>query len=334
MPITFGAVGDIISVCLLVKDLVEALDKARGSQAEYQSLTRELWILDRVLLEVDLLARTHEGGKTPELNALCQTARKAVDRCKDLVNNFMVRLKKYQSSFDGSFGSTANAFKTTALKVRWRMGEKDEIEKFRVDIAATTASLQMLLVTASVNLTTIYGDKVNSRISDIHSKSEAHRTKADANFASLLDRLEETNRLITSGNSISSKIADAVRLDWLRQLGSELKGFMRRIMAMNIATYHAVLSIQSALPSYRERGLIEEPFILEDPIGRVAPVHLQFVTSWDAFNAVLEIRFRNLQGHTKVQKQQYVLQEKATKRDIKQEKNWEGAFLPGQRIEM
>lgn len=96
MPITFGSVGDIISVCLLVKDLVDALDKARGSKAEYQSLTRELRILDRVLLEVHLLARTHGGGNTPELEALCETARKAVDRCKDLVSNFLVKLKKYQ----------------------------------------------------------------------------------------------------------------------------------------------------------------------------------------------------------------------------------------------
>ena len=42
MPVTFGAVGDIISVCLLLKDLVEMLDQARGSKAEYQSVIREL----------------------------------------------------------------------------------------------------------------------------------------------------------------------------------------------------------------------------------------------------------------------------------------------------
>jgi len=41
MPITFGSVGDIISVCLLVKD-VEALEKARRCKAEYQAVIREL----------------------------------------------------------------------------------------------------------------------------------------------------------------------------------------------------------------------------------------------------------------------------------------------------
>ncbi|KAH7395284.1 hypothetical protein DE146DRAFT_721709 [Phaeosphaeria sp. MPI-PUGE-AT-0046c] len=249
MPITFGSVGDIISVCLLVKDLVDALDKARGSKAEYRSLIRELWILDRSLLEIDLLARTHGGGATPELEALCETARKAVIRCREL---------QHESNLD----------------------------------------------------------------------------KQDGKLQSINERLEDTNRLIASGNSVTAKLADALRLDWLRQLGTELKGYMRRIITMNIATYHAVLSIQSALPGRLERGLIEEPFILEDAIGRIAPVHLQFVTSWDAFHAVLEIRFREMQGFKKVMQKQYGLQDKASKRDIEASRPWQRAFLPGQRIEM
>jgi hypothetical protein len=80
MPITFGAVGDIISVCLLVKDLVGALDKARGSKAEYQSVIRELQILERITLEIDLLTRCHGDGATPELRSLCETSKQATTR--------------------------------------------------------------------------------------------------------------------------------------------------------------------------------------------------------------------------------------------------------------
>jgi hypothetical protein len=36
------------------------------------------------------------------------------------------------------------------MAVRWRVGEKDALEQFRVEIAGTSSSLQMLLVTASV----------------------------------------------------------------------------------------------------------------------------------------------------------------------------------------
>lgn len=152
MPVTFGSVGDIIAVCLLVKDLVAALDNARGSKAEYQSLKRELHILERVLLEIELFCQAHGGGGTPELDALCVTAKAAVDRCKELVRDFLDRIKKYDSRFreNSVSGTSSNIFKESALKVRWRAIEGDAVQKFRVEIAGTSSSLQMLLATASV----------------------------------------------------------------------------------------------------------------------------------------------------------------------------------------
>jgi hypothetical protein len=180
----------------------------------------------------------------------------------------------------------------------------------------------------------INGRNIRDQMTTATQQNESNLNKQDAILKSINDRLENANLLITAGNSVTAKLTDALRLDWLRKLGTELKGYMHRIIAMNIATYHAVISIQSALPGRLERGLIEEPFILEDAIGRIAPVHLQFVTSWDAFNAVLQIRFREMQGFEKVKQKQYGLQDKASKRDIEDSRPWQRAFLPGQRIEM
>ena len=73
---------------------------------------------------------------------------------------------------------------------------------------------------------------------------------------------------------------------------------MRSAMMVNFATYRAVIRLQNTLPSHLDRSLIEDPMILEDPIGRIAPVHLQFITSWDAFHSVLEIRFQNMPGYS------------------------------------
>jgi hypothetical protein len=73
MPITFGSVGDIISICLIIKDLVAALDESSGSSKEFQEVRRELWALERALLEVELLSRT--STSTARLNALYATAR-------------------------------------------------------------------------------------------------------------------------------------------------------------------------------------------------------------------------------------------------------------------
>lgn len=59
----------------------------------------------------------------------------------------------------------------------------------------------------------------------------------------------------------------------------------------------------------------EVPFILEDGIGGIAPVHIQFVDSWEAFDSV---RFRGMQGHNMVQERAYVLRESGTRREIDQ----------------
>jgi hypothetical protein len=148
MSITFGAVGDIISVCLLVKDLVAALDKARGSKAEYQSAIRELWILDRALLEIDLFSRVHGNGATPQLQSLYVTAERAVIRCKALVSAFQQRMQRYKHTLGE--GEKSNAIHEAAMKLRWRIGEKEALDQFRVEVAGTSQSLQMLLATASV----------------------------------------------------------------------------------------------------------------------------------------------------------------------------------------
>ncbi|KAF1974790.1 hypothetical protein BU23DRAFT_460501 [Bimuria novae-zelandiae CBS 107.79] len=161
MPITFGAVGDIISVCLLVKDLVDALDEARGSKAEYQSVIRELWILDRALLEIDLLSRTHGNGATPELRSLCET---------------------------------------------------EAVERFRVKIAGTSASLQMLLATASVNLLALSKD-VKEQLSQLVQSSGQRATSQQALLLDVRGRIDNATQQITHGNTALDKVSDALRLD-------------------------------------------------------------------------------------------------------------------------
>lgn len=147
-------------------------------------------------------------------------------------------------------------------------------------------------------------------------------------------RLEQNTQLLKSAKSRVETISDTLRLDWLRSIGSELKHFMGRIFFMNVAIYRVVVDIRALLPSQLERTLVQEPFLLEDAIGRISPVHLQFIASWDAFDAVLETRFRDLQGYKKIVSKEFVLQERSTKQDILRTRPWEGAFLPGQRVDM
>jgi hypothetical protein len=148
MPIeaTFGAFGDIISLCIIIKDLIKALDDCRGSSAEYQKIIRELWSLDRVLLEVELLWKTSEN--TVELNALRETARRMTDQCRRPIEDFLKKVKTYGLSLHE--GGSGSVIRDTAMKIRWQLVHGDELVKFRAEINAHCSSIGMLLITASV----------------------------------------------------------------------------------------------------------------------------------------------------------------------------------------
>ncbi len=145
MPITFGSVGDIISVSLLIKDLVKCLDESRGSAADYQAVIRELSTLDHALLEVALLLPSCKQSE--ELSGPCNSAEFSVELCRKCVENFRDKMKRYQRALQG--GGTGNLIRDTATKIRWHIS-KEDLAKFRAEIAAQSSSLNMLLATAGM----------------------------------------------------------------------------------------------------------------------------------------------------------------------------------------
>jgi hypothetical protein len=144
------------------------------------------------------------------------------------------------------------------------------------------------------NLLRLNGRKLNERLDGEQQQRAEAVERQDARLAEIRELSRESNRLVAIGNRTSERIFEALRLDWLRGLGSELKSLMPRTNAMNVTIYKAAISIQGLLPSHLKRSLIEEPFILEDAIGRLSPVHLKFICSWEAFEDVLVHRFRDL----------------------------------------
>ena len=150
----------------------------------------------------------------------------------------------------------------------------------------------------------------------------------------VVNQLHEVRKHIETTAVTTSQIAEGLRLDWIRGFVKDIKSFMARIFFTNIAIYRAVLEIRGHLPSHLERSLYQEPFLLEDAIGRIVPVHTQFVSSWEAFDSVLQSRFRGLQGYELVRKRRYVMQDSATMRTVDQRGPWEASFLPGQKVLM
>lgn len=169
---------------------------------------------------------------------------------------------------------------------------------------------------------------------DMSDRLDDSSNQQSALILEVRDQLEENNALVSASIGITTRLKEALRLDWFTRFGAEMKDMMLRIININIATYNTVISIQGVISGGLQRSLNHEPFILEDAIGRMSPVHMQFINSWEALDAVLELRFRKIQGHAKVKRLEYTFQEHATKRVISRSRHWEGAFIPGQRIDM
>ena len=147
MPVPFGfSVGDCISVCILIKDAIHALDSTRGSSAAYQEVIRELWALDRALLEVVNLAQGFET--TVELNALSHTARRTADQCRSCIEGFLDKIKSYETALrDGGSGSK---LKDVKEKLGCSLGGREQLVRFRTEINGHSSAINMLLITASV----------------------------------------------------------------------------------------------------------------------------------------------------------------------------------------
>lgn len=146
MPVTFGSVGDIITVALLIKDLIKCIDDSRGSSAEYQAVIRELWSLDRALLEVELLLLSSQRSK--ELDAIQGTALHIAKQCDSCIKTFRDHIKKYQNSLQRQ--SSGTFVKNAARKVIWHTSEKEPLARFRAEIIAHCLSINMLVASAGV----------------------------------------------------------------------------------------------------------------------------------------------------------------------------------------
>lgn len=138
--IPFGvSVGDFISGINLVRNLIKALEDTAGSSAEYRDLIKELYSLERALLEVKHLD-LDESQHTQSV-ALQQAA----IQCQHTIDEFLQKLRKFQPSL--RTGGSRSPWRDGLLKVEWALYKKEDVQKFRAQLHGHTASINMLLMT-------------------------------------------------------------------------------------------------------------------------------------------------------------------------------------------
>ena len=139
-----------------------------------------------------------------------------------------------------------------------------------------------------------------------------------SNHESIGSRLEENNALIKASSVQITKLNHIfdmcvqmkrqfnykLTLDssgYFQNLGAEILSFIQKIWSasdsfnlrdsavdiliqtrqINFMTYKAVVSLQRTIPAQLERSWTQEPVTLDDALGRVTPVHLEFLDSWE-----------------------------------------------------
>lgn len=115
-------------------------------------------------------------------------------------------------------------------------------------------------------------------------------------------------------------------------LGGEVKALVSRLLTVNVQVFKTIVDIQSRVP--RQISFFSEPVVFEDAIGRVFPIPLDLITSWESLEIVLTRKFENTPGAAKVRRGEYSLENRLTGRDVNRALAWESCLIPGQRIDM
>lgn len=145
--LTFGAIGDFIAITVLIKDVIEALDDARGSAKEYRELVREL---DTLHLTLEAVQKTCEDPQlTHSLEDLTKIALDTVSHVKDCLNGFLDLIRKYEPALGTVATGKTNSFRAIGRKVQWKLNGR-EVEKFRAEVMGCTMALKVLLEVITV----------------------------------------------------------------------------------------------------------------------------------------------------------------------------------------
>ena len=175
-------------------------------------------------------------------------------------------------------------------------------------------------------------EKLEARLENSDRQLETSTREQQRFLTELSAQFGEGIKQIQSVNSVTSKIAE--RFEWLQNLSQEIRRCVQNTFMVTRAIYLIAIDIRSRLPTQSERSMYSEIIILEDSIGRTFPIPIQTINSWDAFDALVEVQFRNRQGYHMIQRQEYVLHESLANRDLERRFPWEAEVSPGQRIVM
>jgi hypothetical protein len=138
MSVGFGfSVGDFLHAVDLVATVIDALRDTGHTSTDFRELIKVLLSLETALIQVKRLEL--DESQQAEHLALKQAAA----QCQNTIDGFYKQLQKYQPHLASAL--PLSNVRTGWMKVRWALCKRQDLTRFRHDLAAHTSSILILL---------------------------------------------------------------------------------------------------------------------------------------------------------------------------------------------
>ncbi|KAH4941512.1 hypothetical protein HBI67_003400 [Parastagonospora nodorum] len=360
MVVPFGiSVGDFIAGIKLLKSVVDSLSDARGAKADYSELRQALDVLEKALDAAgEFSAPQHQIAVGDE-----------VANCKECVKRFLVGFKKFELLKTGRGGT--NRVQFAVLQIQYSLTKKDDVRKFRDHLEVHVSALQLQLAVFQISAQFQDRKIAKSTRADVHSLatrlddstqlqesfSEEMKNLHNAQQHSLADVQACTASSSQAISTLSSQM-DEIQRQMKHGLSPDMQHTMFRLLQEVLADKDAMkrtmdqlvvqqksiqthlVEVKGMVQAHEEipaQILLRRPIILIEAFDENRlPFHLDFINSFEALFAVLEIRFKEKGYHAlvRIRRQLFVMYEHCQQKQIDLNGAWANAFKPGQIVEM
>jgi hypothetical protein len=305
MSVGFGfSVGDFLAALKLVGTVIDALRESSNSGPAYRELLNELYSLETALLCVKRI-------DLDEVQHIKKVAlQQAAAQCQRTIDSFWKKIQKYQPHLrdDGTSSSIRDGW----ARIKWAVCYKEDVQNFRAEIAAHTSSIEVLLLSAQMNMTTL------------HARGEQRHYKT------LAGRIQE---LSTYSMSKLAVITDGISKSV--QQGRSLLESSAKVLETNLRVFQMIHDIQRIILQIPAQVQRQQPVYMIDAFNKESPFHLEFIRSAEALISVLKLNLKASGcGPGMIDRGEFLIEECGTQNAINITKAWETCFYPGQRVAM
>ncbi|KAL9087897.1 MAG: hypothetical protein Q9165_006459 [Trypethelium subeluteriae] len=289
----FGfSVGDFIAVGTVIKDICSCLRDAKGAKAEYQELLRELECLQQALQHLDKL---QNRGTFPSTDL--DSIKYAALSCRRPLEQFLAKIWKYDKSL--GIRGINSAIKSTADKLKWEFGQKEEIHKLQSYLNIHVGTINIMLAEHGFEKIDLMSDKAAADRLHVWERLENIRgviTQIGNNLAMQTLVVENTQNMLARLLAI---ISGEFRTSW-RSLGE----MVTKVFVTTQQTYAVMLEIKSSLSGPDTRwSFFQAPLAVEDALGYKFPVPSEY--DFDLLEAVIKQKFKTGPGSLDVRAGNY-----------------------------